>query len=207
MSIHTKLFSNTAIAKLVSISIAILISFSIIFILMYQILIPKLVTANIESHAQSITTFFADTILEHVVTRDYLSINKITETVSKLPDIGYACVINDKGNVIAGLFGNLKEFNAEFNSKVNENGFPLEIASQIDLTENKTSDTNLYQIGERAVIDYALRLDNANAEVHVGIFTENVIQNSQKLIIPYAFLLVITAIFGIIAFIWILGVA
>lgn len=205
MSIHTKLFSNTAIAKLVSISIAMLISFSIVFILIYQILIPKLVTTHIESHAQTITTFFADTILEHVVTRDYLSINKITETVSKLPDIGYACVINDKGNVIAGLFGNLKEFNAEFSSKVNENGFPLEIASQIHLTESKNSDSSLYQIGGRTVIDYALRLDNANTEVHVGVFTENAIQNSQKLIIPYAFLLVITAIFGVIAFIWIVG--
>lgn len=205
MSIHTKLFSNTVIAKLVSISIAILISFSIIFILMYQILIPKLVTANIESHAQSITTLFADAILDHVVTRDYLSINRFTETVSKLPDISYACIINDKDNVIAGLFGNLKEFNTEFSSKVNENGFPLELASQIDLIESKNSDSSLYQIGGRTVIDYALRLDNANAEVHIGIFTDNAVQNSQKLIIPYTFLLVITAIFGIIAFIWILG--
>jgi len=204
MLIQKKAAPNSTITKLISVSIAVLISFSILFILIYQILIPELVQDQIESRAKAITTFFAGAVLEHIVARDYLTINKLTENITTLPDVGYACVINDSGNVIAGLFSNLDTFDTKLINEVKENGFPSNIASQIHLTERNHSATSSHQIGGRDIINYAFRLENANAEIHVGILTEDAIRTSQHSIIPYAFLLLITTLLGIITFVWIL---
>lgn len=207
MSIQKQPPTKNTVAKLVSISIAVLISFGIIFTLIHQMLIPELVKDQIELRAKSITTFFAGAVLEHIVARDYLTINKLTENVTTLPDVGYAGVINDKGDVISGIFSNLELFDTALGAEVNTNGFPATIASQIRLTDRSNDATSSHRIGGRAIIDYALRLNNANAEIHVGILTDDAIQTSQQSMIPYVFLLLITIVFGITAFLWILRIA
>jgi hypothetical protein len=197
-------FKNGTIIKLASISIAVLISFSILFTLIYQMLIPELIHNQIELRAKSITTLFAGSILEHVAALDYLSINKITENVASLPDVGYACVINNNGNIMAGILGNPNSFDAQLISEVKTNGFPAKIAAQIHLQDRNNDAISSHQIGGRSITDYALRLDNVNSEIHVGILADDNIQMSQTSFIPHIFLLILTTILGIAAFAWVL---
>jgi HAMP domain-containing protein len=185
---------STIFTKLMRFFMSLIIIFGIALTLVYQSSISTLIEEQAQIRAESITRFFASTVLPPLAVRDYLRVNKIAEATAELPDVAYAVAVNNKGTVIAGVFGDLTQFDPALVEQFQKQGFPPEILAQTKLASRVNFNKMSLQVGGRKVTEYAMRLGNAGMEVHVGILVDNLMPNSYWALIQALSLLVITII-------------
>lgn len=186
--------NNHHTIQLASLFIGVIIVFCMLFALLYQEAVPKLVRNQIEMRAESIASFLATTMLEQVATRDYLNINKLAESVSNLPEVGLVVVIDSNGEVLAGMFNNIAVLDSMLAIEIKKNGFPQQIINEIHLASKSPFEKYSLQVGGQEIIGYGVKLEDTNAEVHVGILADKSIKNTQTALIPYMLLFIFTAI-------------
>jgi methyl-accepting chemotaxis protein len=162
----------------------------------YQKYVPPLVNDQIAQRTYAITQSFASAVLDPVVTRNYLRVNKIAEVTVKLPDVAYVAVINAKGIAIAGLFGDMEKFSKDFSSLVKEKGFPKDLAGQNRLAKGQTESRKELMVGGQKVFEIAVPLGESGAEAHIGIFTESVDKALRTTLYPLLILLLVMGVVG-----------
>lgn len=170
-----------------------------LLIAVYQHYVPPLVNDQIELRTDAITKSFASAVLEPVVVRNYLRVNKIAEATAALPDVAYTTVINQRGFPIAGIFGDLDRFDPNFAQLVKQQGFPRDVAEKNRLTSNQAESFKTFTVGGQEILEVAVPLGNTNAEVHVALFTADVKAAVQRTLLPLLILLGVMAVIGTLA--------
>jgi predicted Zn finger-like uncharacterized protein len=165
----------------------------------YMMLVPALLNYQINLRTYSITRSFSAAVQEPLLIKNYLIVNKIAEINAELPGVAYVLVLNEKGIIIAGIFGDKKRFDSNFINNVNESGFPWEISTQNRIPTGKNESTSNYLIGGKKIHDVAVRISDTGSEAHVGLFiedTENVENTVRKSLTPLVLSLIIVTLIG-----------
>lgn len=189
----------TIASKLMIAFFGFILALGILLVLVYRHYVPSLVLEQVNLRAESVTRSFAAAALQPVVERNYLRINKIAEAIAGLPDIAYAAAINPRGIAVAGVFGDLGKFDANFSALVKQTGFPKEIVARNRLPAGQESGQMTFEVGGQQVLDYALRLENTGAEIRVGIFTSGVDRAIDATLVPLFILLAVMTLGGALA--------
>jgi methyl-accepting chemotaxis protein len=168
----------------------------ILLVFTYQKYVPPLVNEQIAQRTYAISQSFSSAVLESVLTRNYLRVNKIAELTAKLPDIAYVAVINKKGIAIAGQFSDLNRFSSEFSALIKEKGFPKDVIGLNRLTEGQKESRKELVVGGQRVFEIALPLGESDAEAHIGIFTENIEKALRNTLYPLLILLAVMGVAG-----------
>ena len=171
--------------------------------LVYKRYVPTLVNEQVDLRAIAITRSFASAVLEPAMVRNYLRVNKIAEMTVKLPGVAYAAVFNKRGFPIAGIFGDLSQFDQEFVSKVKKSGFPKDIAVQNKAVSDTEISKKTLTIGGQSVLDISLGIGQNDVEVHIGIFTGDINKAIRASLMPLLSLLAIMAVLGTIAIVFV----
>lgn len=169
----------------------------------YMMLVPSLVNYQIDLRTYSISHSFSAAVQEPLLTKNYLIVNKIAEINAKLPGVAYVSVLNDKGIIVAGIFGNKKRFDPNFIKKVDGSGFPTEISTQNRIPMDKNESALDYLIGGKKIHDVAVRIGDTGGEAHVGIFiedTENEKSTARKSLTPFLLSLAAITVLGCLSF-------
>jgi predicted Zn finger-like uncharacterized protein len=169
----------------------------------YMMLVPSLVNYQIDLRTYSISRSFSAAVQEPLLTKNYLVVNKLAEINAGLPGVAYVSVLNDKGIIIAGIFGNKKRFDPNFIKKINESGFPREISNQNRIPMDKNESALDYLIGGKKIHDVAIKIGNTGGEAHVGLFiedTENEVSTAQKSLTPFLLSLAAITALGCLSF-------
>ncbi len=185
------------LAQLVLSFVAFIILLGVLIFVVYQHFVPPLVEEQIDLRAEAITRTFASGALQAVVERNYLQVNKLAEGTSKLPGVAYAAAINNRGIPIAGIFSDLNQFDATFAQLVKQGGFPRDLFQGHALPEGSDRVKARFSVGDQEVLDYAMRLGESGAVVHVGLFTADVDRAVNNTLLPLFGLLGIMAVVGI----------
>ena len=189
----------TIATKLMIAFFGFIIALGLLLVPVYRHFVPPLVLDQVNLRAESITRAFAAAALQPVVERNYLRINKMAEGIAGLPDVAYAAAVNARGIAVAGVFGDLSKFDANFAALVKQTGFPKDIVTHNRLQPNQESGRATFEVGGQQVLDYALRLENTGAEIRVGIFTTGIQHAIDTTLIPLFILLGIMALGGALA--------
>ncbi len=168
----------------------------VLLVLVYQRYVPALVLDQIDVRAESVTRSFASAALKPVVERNYLRVNKIAEATAELPDVAYASALNSKGMSVAGIFGDMERFDRNFADLVRQQGFPKEIVERTRLKPDTDFARTSFTAGGQEIVEYAMRLGDSGAEVHVGLFTAGVQQAVDATLFPLLILLGVMAVVG-----------
>ncbi len=171
----------------------------ILLVFLYQRFVPPLVNEQIVQRTFAISKSFSSTVLEPVLTRNYLRVNKVAEITVNLPDVAYVAVINKRGIAIAGQFSDLSRFTSDFAALVKEKGFPKKLVEKIRMTTNQTEEHRDIVVGGQKVFEIAMPLGLSGSEAHIGIFTENVDKELQAALYPLLALLGIMGLVGAVA--------
>lgn len=191
-------------AKLILTFVGFIALLGVLLVFTYQKYVPPLVNEQIVQRTYAITQSFVSAVLEPVVTRNYLRVNKIAEVTAKLPDVAYVAVINKKGIAIAGLFGDLDRFSKDFSTLVTEKGFPKDLATKNQIAAGQKESRRELTIGGQRVFEIALPLGVTESEAHIAIFTESVEKALRNTLYPLLILLLVmgavgTAVIALIA--------
>jgi methyl-accepting chemotaxis protein len=189
--------------KLITTFLTFILVLGILLVLLYQRYVPSLVSNQVDLRALSIAKSFSSAVLEPMVIRNYLRVNKIAEVTVQLPDVAYACVINKRGIPIAGIFGDLDRFDPNFASLVKHEGFPRNLVKENTLHPEQEMSSKHLEVGSQEVYDLALPLGNTGGEIHLGLFVEDVNQAVQDSLIPLLILLLLMAILGVVAILFV----
>jgi methyl-accepting chemotaxis protein len=185
--------------KLITTFLSFILILGIFLVLLYQHYVPSLVSQQVDLRALSIAKSFSSAVLEPMVIRNYLRVNKIAEVTVELPDVAYACVMNKRGIPIAGIFGDLERFDPNFASLIKHQGFPRDLLKENTLRPGQDMGSKNLEVGSQEVYDLALPLGDTGGEVHLGLFVEDVNQAVQNSLIPLLMLLLLMAILGVVA--------
>lgn len=190
-----------------SIGIKLLLMFLVSVIIMGSVLafvylkyVPSLMSEQIGLRTYSISRSFSAAVLQPLLLRNYLRVNQTAENNSKLPGVAYISVLNKKGIVIAGIFGDLKRFSPDFAARVKKQGFPKEIPLQNRIPRGKKESAKDLIVGGQKIHDVAVPIGNTGGEAHVGIFTEDVDKAVRESMIPLLIILAAMAILGSLSF-------
>jgi len=183
-------------AKLILTFLGFIAVLAVLLVFTYQKFVPPLVNEQIAQRTYAITQSFVSAVLEPVVTRNYLRVNKIAEVTVQLPDVAYVAVVNRKGIAIAGLFGDLDRFSKDFSELVKAKGFPRELALQNRLADGQKEGRSELNVGGQKVFEIAAPLGESGAEAHIGIFTESVDQALRATLYPLLILLLVMGVAG-----------
>ena len=190
-------------AKLITTFLSFILVLGICLVLLYQHYVPSLVSQQVDLRALSVAKSFSSAVLEPVVIRNYLRVNKIAEVTVQLPDVAYAAVINKRGIPIAGIFGDLKRFDPNFASLIKHEGFPRDLVKENVLHPGQEMSSKHLEVGSQEVFDLALPLEDTGSEVHLGLFVEDVNQAVQDSLLPLLVLLILMGILGVVAIIFV----
>ncbi len=191
MSIGMKFFSVFLISVTIMIGL-------IVYIFLQSI--PPLISMQADLRTLCIAHSTSTAVKHPILAHDYLRINQIAETNSKLPNIAYVSVTNKKGIIIAGIFGNLKQFSSDFILNVKKQGFPRELPLKNFIPQGKKESSKNISIGGQKIYDVAVLVGDTGATVHVGLFTKTVQSDVLGSMKPISVKLAIVFIIGIIVF-------
>lgn len=166
----------------------------------YMKYVPALMNDQIDLRTYSISRSFSAAIQQPLLIKNYLLVNKMAATNTKLPGVAYVSVLNKKGVVIAGIFGDHERFTPEFMQAVKEQGFPKEISTQNLIPSGEKESSLDFSVGGQKIHDVAVAIGDTGGEAHVGLFTEDVEKAIQKSLIPLIALLVAIAFLGCVSF-------
>ena len=166
----------------------------------YMRFVPSLMHDQINLRTYSISQSFSAAILQPLLIKNYLLVNKTAETNAGLPGVAYVSVLNRRGVVIAGILGDKTRFPPDFIEKVKENGFPKEISTQNRIPSGERESALDFSVGGQKIHDVAVMIGDTGGEAHVGLFTEDVEKAVQKSLMPLLILLGVIAILGSLSF-------
>lgn len=166
----------------------------------YMKYVPALMNDQIDLRTYSISRSFSAAIQQPLLIKNYLLVNKMAGTNAKLPGVAYVSVLNKKGIVIAGIFGDQERFTPEFMQAVKEKGFPKEISNQNQIPNGQKESSLDFSIGGQKIHDVAVLIGDTGGEAHVGLFTEDVEKAIRNSLIPLLVLLVAIALLGSLSF-------
>jgi len=166
----------------------------------YMTYVPSLMHDQINLRTYSISQSFSAAIQHPLLIKNYLLVNKIAETNTRLPGVAYVSVLNKRGIVISGLLGESSRFADDFIEKVKKNGFPKEISARNRIPSGARESASDFSVGGQKIHDVAVMIGNTGGEAHVGLFTEDVEQAVQKSLIPLSVLLAVIAFLGCLSF-------
>lgn len=186
--------------KLLIMFLAFVVIMGSVLTFVYLKYIPPLMSEQISLRTYSISSSFSAAVLQPLLLRNYLRVNQTAENNSKLPGVAYVSVLNKKGIVIAGIFGDLKRFSPGFTAKVKKQGFPKGLSLQNRIPKGKKESAKDLIVGGQKIHDVAVFIGNTGGEAHVGIFTEDVDKAVRKSMIPLFIILAVMAILGSLSF-------
>jgi len=192
-------YGLSILAKLMLSFLVFILLLGVLVFLVYQQFVPPLVEEQIDLRAESVTRAFAAAALQPVVERNYLQVNKLAEGTAKLPGVAYASAVNARGIPIAGIFSDLGKLNPSFAQLVKQRGFPRDLFKDHPIPDGAEGRKARVMVGDQEILDYAMRLGESGAEVHVGLFTKDVDAAVRRTVIPLIVLLGVMAVVGIIA--------
>jgi predicted Zn finger-like uncharacterized protein len=162
--------------------------------------VPSLMADQISLRTYSISRSFSAAVLQPLLVRNYLRVNKSAEIISQLPGVAYVSVINKRGIVIAGIFGDLKRFPSKFAAKVKQEGFPTQLSRQNLIPKGKSQSAKDLSLAGQKIHDVAVPIGDSGAEAHVGLFTEDVEKAVRESLTPLLMILAAMAILGGLSF-------
>lgn len=183
-------------AKLLIMFLSFIVILGSALIYTYLKYVPDLITEQINLRTYSVSSYFSNTVLQPLLLRNYLQINKNTEVVSKLPGVAYATVLNKKGVVVSGLFSNLQRFSPDFIAMVKKEGFPKNLSLQNRIPDGAKKSEKDLTAGGQKIYDVGISIGNTGGEAHVGLFTVDVEKAAHPTIMPLLIILVVMAILG-----------
>jgi methyl-accepting chemotaxis protein len=183
-------------AKLILTFLGFILLLAVLLVITYQKYVPALVNEQIVQRTYAITQSFVSAVLEPVMTRNYLRVNKIAEVTAKLPDVAYVAVINKKGVAIAGIFGDLDRFTSDFSTLVKDKGFPKDLVEKNKVAAGQKESRQDLTIGGQRIFEIAMPLGETEAEAHIGIFTESVEKALRSTLYPLLILLLVMGVVG-----------
>lgn len=192
-------YGLSILAKLMLSFLAFIVVLGVLMFFVYQKFVPPLVEEQIDLRAESVTLTFAAAALQPLVERNYLQVNKLAEGTAKLPGVAYAAAVNSRGIPIAGIFSDVSKLDASFAQLISQRGFPRDLFEGNPIPDGEEGRKARLMVGGQEVLDYAIRLGQSGAEVHVGLFTEDVEDAVRSTVIPLIALMAVMAVVGIIA--------
>jgi predicted Zn finger-like uncharacterized protein len=166
----------------------------------YMKYVPALMHEQVDLRTYSISRAFSTAIQQPLLIKNYLLVNQMAGTNAKLPGVAYVSVLNKKGVVVAGIFGDTERFSPGFMEEVKKEGFPKEISSQNLIPSGAKESAADFSIDGHKIHDVAVMIGDTGGEAHVGLFTEDVEKAVQKSLIPLLALLLAIAVLGSLSF-------
>lgn len=166
----------------------------------YMKYVPALMLEQVDLRTASISQSLSTAVSQPLLLRNYLRINKTAEDIARLPGVAYVSVLNKKGIVVAGIFGNLQRFSPDFSAKVKESGFPKDIVAQNPISPGARSSAKSFVVGGKKIHDVAESIEEAGGVVHVGLFTEDVEEAVNRSLMPLLVILVAIVVLGGVSF-------
>jgi HAMP domain-containing protein len=119
-----------------------------------------------------------------------------------LPGVAYVAVLNKKGIIVSGIFGDVQRFSPEFSTKVKESGFPKEVVAYNPISPGSKESAKDFVLGGKKIHDVAQTIEAVGGVVHVGLFAEDVeiaVKRSPKpLLIILSALVILGSLFFIL---------
>jgi HAMP domain-containing protein len=162
--------------------------------------VPALMHEQVDLRTHSISSSFSTAIQQPLLIKNYLLVNQMAGTNAKLPGVAYVSVLNKKGVVVAGIFGESERFSPGFRQTVKEKGFPKEIVSKNQIPSGSKESAMDVSVDGRKIHDVAVLIGETGGEAHVGLFTEDVEKAVRKSLIPLIAMLVAIACLGSVSF-------
>ena len=182
--------------KLLYVFLAFILLTGAIITFIYMRFVPSLMHEQVNLRTYSISESLAAAIQQPLLIKNYLQVNKMAETNANLPGVAYVTVLNKRGIVIAGIFGDEKRFDPNFISRIETTGFPKEISTQNRIPSGEKESALDYDVGGQKIHDVAVMIGDTGGEAHVGLFTEDVEKAVQKSFIPLLVFLGVIAVLG-----------
>lgn len=169
----------------------------------YMKYVPALMIEQIDLRTYSISRSLSSAVLEPLLVRNYLRVNQTAEAITKLPGVAYVAILNKKGIVIAGIFGDLSRFSPSFTARVKKGGFARELSRQIRIPKGAQEKVMDLTVGSQKIRVVAVPIEDTGGQAHVGLFTEDVEKAVHDSMIPLLIILVAMAILGCLGFLMI----
>lgn len=182
--------------KLLYVFLAFVLLTGSILTVIYMKFVPSLMHEQVNLRTYSISQSLAAAIQQPLLIKNYLQVNKMAETNANLPGVAYVSVLNKRGIVIAGIFGDEKRFDPGFIARVKTSGFPKEISTRNRVPGGNKESALDYSVGGQQIHDVAVMIGDTGGEAHVGLFTEDVENAVQKSLIPLLIFLGVIAFLG-----------
>jgi methyl-accepting chemotaxis protein len=186
----------TIAQKLIGVFLGFALVLGFFLVLVYQWYVPPLVNRQIELRVESVTKAFASGVFKPMVERNFIQVNKVAETTAQLPDVAYAAVVNERGSLVAGIFGSTEAFEPSFVASAQEKGFPIDVVQKTALADNRDSGRMTLNVGGQGIMDYALRVPQTGSVVHVGLFVDGVKAAVRATLVPLLVILLLMAVLG-----------
>ncbi|MCI5117734.1 MAG: HAMP domain-containing protein [Candidatus Electrothrix sp. LOE1_4_5] len=152
--------------------------------------LPDLLEHQLELRSLALTQSLQGTVLSPLARKDYLTVNKEVQRMSKLPGVAYAAVGNNKGIIIAGFFNNLNKFDNNFAQKIKEKGFQADILIQNTLPPDKKWAGAKVEVGGIPIYDQITVLPDGGA-LHLGLHVDELDHFSKALLSPFTLILLL----------------
>jgi len=168
---------------------------------LYFGLVPDIISNQISLRAQSISRSFSAGVLQPLMLRNYLAVNRTASMHADFPDVAYVAVLNQKNLVVAGIMNKKDEFSQEFKDRIEKNGFPMDILTENEISAGSDISVKDIAAGGRKIHDAAVRIPDSLGIVHVGLFKENAEKEINGAFWPVIILLVFFSTVGTIVLI------
>ncbi len=177
-----------------------IVTLSVILALVYLRNVPPMLRSEAALRVEAISRTLAASVRQPILLRNYLQVNQLAEGSAKLPGVAYVAILNAKGGVIAGIFGNPGRFDNEFALKIKNTGFPADLAARNRLAAKEQSKAQTFAVGGQGVQDVAVALPDGGGEVHVGLFTDDIDRLAQQSLYPMLIILGLMTLAGLLSF-------
>jgi HAMP domain-containing protein len=168
----------------------------------YMKYVPTLLLEQVNLRTSAISKTLSTSVSQPLLLRNYLLINRTAESISQLPGVAYVAVLNKKGIIVSGIFGDVQRFSPEFSTKVKESGFPKEVVAYNPISPGSKESAKDFVLGGKKIHDVAQTIEAVGGVVHVGLFAEDVeiaVKRSPKpLLIILSALVILGSLFFIL---------
>ncbi len=170
---------------------------------LYMSFVPAMMNEQIRLRTVSVAKAFSGAVEQPLLVKNYLQVNQMAMTNAALPHVAYVSVLNKRGIVVAGIFGDKNRFDAKFKAVIEKEGFPRSMAARNRIPAGTAQNEEVFVLGGQKVFDVAVPIKNTGGEAHVGIFTQDAEQAVEKQLIPLLEVLALMVLCGCLAFIWV----
>jgi methyl-accepting chemotaxis protein len=189
-------------SKALSISTILFLLFSSAFVLLFTAIsllyflnIPELFQKQLSEKAEALAMTMGSAGRESILTRNYLSLNKLFDENLEIPGVAFLAVTNARGIPIAGRFNNIDRFAPAFAQDVQSRGFPKEITDQLRPKDGESRVSGHFNVGGQVLFISAQAISNSNGSVmYVGLFTDSINKSLARVQWGFALTFMILAV-------------